>query len=555
MALPRSTESLGLGVTQFRLGQVASPFAPDDAGFGAYVTQCLKSWSVDVVLNTGEYLVSCRIVVPQGNEREGVRRMLKFPTQSYDRTYWLGDQVVIGYLEGNGMAPIILGCLYPAQLDPDSTLGLSDLAPSYYVVPTKDTWGDRHDVRSYAPRDTGTATNPVSVVPPVIPTIPAAPKSTAVPSPAKAAHTTYPALPKIPTAALPGFGAIASLTGITGLPVSTTPGAPDADVKALRAYTDRQDSGQVVIEAHSVESADSTCDPSDLADKLLALWVRQSTGAQVLQHDHVVTRGAKDSRLVNHVVRVDDRASTLLHAHTVQATPQLTHSVSWQDVGAALLQLQQQVQVSASVFNTLVFQSTNASEVSLTQTTAVQQTVFSASDSENTTRLTKTDNASGEVGEVSLGVGGVVHLRHVGTNGQSDLVMDVDGEILAQSASGSLARVGKTAITATVGTASLVLDEANGTRLTTPSLDVVAAHTRVGPNGGTSHTIPAGDLLYPKLAKLEARLAALETAMLVHVHPSPAGPTTPTTNAGLTPGGSASFTSPATDMLQALSAD
>lgn len=105
-----------------RSGRVVSPVPPTDPSFQAYVDRCLKTWSVDVELESGEYLVGCRVVSLQGNSREGVRRLPRLPQAGVAGEIVPGDVVLIGFMNGVADAPIVLGTLSPSvhpQASPD----------------------------------------------------------------------------------------------------------------------------------------------------------------------------------------------------------------------------------------------------------------------------------------------------------------------------------------------------------------------------------------------------------------------------------------------------
>lgn len=102
-------------------GRVASPVDPRDPQFEDYASRCLRTWSVDVQLDSGEYLQSCRIVSLQGNPREGNRRLPRLPQVTASGETLPGDTVILGFLHGAVAAPVVLGALTPI-IDPGLNL-------------------------------------------------------------------------------------------------------------------------------------------------------------------------------------------------------------------------------------------------------------------------------------------------------------------------------------------------------------------------------------------------------------------------------------------------
>lgn len=102
-----------------RTGRVVAPVGVDDANYEAYVQRCLKQWSVDVELDSNEYLVGCRVLSMQGNEREGVRRLPRLPRRGANGSILPGDIVLVAFLNGYTDSAVVLGTLSPAEHAPD----------------------------------------------------------------------------------------------------------------------------------------------------------------------------------------------------------------------------------------------------------------------------------------------------------------------------------------------------------------------------------------------------------------------------------------------------
>jgi hypothetical protein len=117
-----------------RTGRVTAPVGVDDPSYEAYVQRCLKQWAVDVELDSNEYLVSCRVLSMQGNEREGVRRLPRIPRRGADGAVLPGDIVLVAFLNGHTDSAVVLGTLSPSDHSVD--LSTSDLET--FQVTTKD---------------------------------------------------------------------------------------------------------------------------------------------------------------------------------------------------------------------------------------------------------------------------------------------------------------------------------------------------------------------------------------------------------------------------------
>lgn len=94
-----------------RTGRVVAPCDPSSAKYQDYVNRCLATWTVDVELESGEYVPNCRVLSFQGNSREGVRRLPRLPSPGANKEIVPGDIVVVGFLNGFAEAPVVLGTL------------------------------------------------------------------------------------------------------------------------------------------------------------------------------------------------------------------------------------------------------------------------------------------------------------------------------------------------------------------------------------------------------------------------------------------------------------
>lgn len=129
-----------------RAGRVTSPFDPRRADeveeYRAYIERCLKTWTVDVLLDTGQYLSAVRVMQVQGNGREGLRRMPRFPRFIPDQEVELGDEVIVAFLNGQPLAPIVIGTLAPPR---NSLADFDTLSGQYATTTDENEWQDRHD--------------------------------------------------------------------------------------------------------------------------------------------------------------------------------------------------------------------------------------------------------------------------------------------------------------------------------------------------------------------------------------------------------------------------
>lgn len=125
-----------------RSGRVTSPVPPDDPAFDAYVQRCLRTWSVDVELDSGEYVIGCRLMTMQGNSREGVRRMPRLPSLGEGAAIVPGDLVVVGFLNGSVEAGLVLGAFNPSI---HSSVSADDLEESQMTSRRADEVQERYE--------------------------------------------------------------------------------------------------------------------------------------------------------------------------------------------------------------------------------------------------------------------------------------------------------------------------------------------------------------------------------------------------------------------------
>lgn len=123
-------------------GRVTAPMEPGHPDFKGYTERCLRSWSVDVILDTGEYLQSCRVMSVQGNQREGLRRLPRLPQVTASGEVIPGDSVVVSFLHGAAGVPVILGTIAPL---PDPELKLDDLEQVQVTTRDPNERQDRHE--------------------------------------------------------------------------------------------------------------------------------------------------------------------------------------------------------------------------------------------------------------------------------------------------------------------------------------------------------------------------------------------------------------------------
>lgn len=125
-----------------RSGRVTSPVPPGDPAFDAYVQRCLRTWSVDVELESGEYVIGCRLMTTQGNSREGIRRMPRLPSIGEGAAVIPGDLVVVGFLNGSIEAGLVLGYFNPSI---HSSVSADDLEQSQMTSRRADEVQERYE--------------------------------------------------------------------------------------------------------------------------------------------------------------------------------------------------------------------------------------------------------------------------------------------------------------------------------------------------------------------------------------------------------------------------
>lgn len=96
-----------------RTGQVVSPIPVDDPDYDGYVSRCLRTWSVDVLTDSGDYLPNVRVINAQGNSREGTRTLPRLPSLGVNGEEIPGDLVVVAGLYGSMDYSVVLGTLCP----------------------------------------------------------------------------------------------------------------------------------------------------------------------------------------------------------------------------------------------------------------------------------------------------------------------------------------------------------------------------------------------------------------------------------------------------------
>lgn len=105
-------------------GQVTSPVPLDSPHYAEYQERCLRTWSVDVKLATGELVSSARVLSPQGNSREGRRQLPRLPRKTAAGETIPGDTVVVAFLNGEYTGPVVIGTLSAL---PDASVSLADM--------------------------------------------------------------------------------------------------------------------------------------------------------------------------------------------------------------------------------------------------------------------------------------------------------------------------------------------------------------------------------------------------------------------------------------------
>lgn len=124
------------------VGRVTSSVPPGSPQYAAYVAQCLRSWTVDVRLENGDYIAAARVLSLQGNSREGVRRLPRLPRQTAAGETIPGDLVIVAFLNGSSSAPVVVGAL-SASAPPGTAL--EDIEAQQVATLDPDEWQDRQE--------------------------------------------------------------------------------------------------------------------------------------------------------------------------------------------------------------------------------------------------------------------------------------------------------------------------------------------------------------------------------------------------------------------------
>lgn len=452
-----------------RVGQVASPVSPikDAQTFDTYIQQCLRTWTVDVVLDDGSYLYACRIVTPQGNTREGLRRMFKFPRQDLSERHWVGDRVVVGFLEANAATPVVLGALFPISITADPTATLAEAAKQVFVTPDQNEWRDRHEVIDYTD-----STNPLP------------------------AHTERRDSGK----------KVEEVQEVFEAPVAGSPS--DNTRNLVREFSD---SAKTITHEHAVESGGkdhrtiNTVYTSDKAAKdLLASHQTQTTDGNSFTAN--VTYQDLEARTLNlqHQVQVLTDVVNSLIMHSDQA--QLL-TVSHETFGQSVLIRSDGAHNNLSVVKRDKSDNSNAS----LQMSAHSVVVLRRSSNGQPDAWVVLDADGNAI--VQSAFGSSVRLAKesavVRSGGSSVLINDSQGIEAVSKDGGSFTLNGDAATV----TAASVAVKASAITMATGAL-------RVGAGAGNTSMIPATEKVYSRLTTLENRLADFEKWALTHFHSS-----------------------------------
>lgn len=502
----------GHGFHGLRLGQVACPAPNGTPEHAAYIDYCLRTWTVDVVLEGGEYLPACRLMTPQGNDREGFRRMLKFP-RAVEPTADegpvtttitnLGDRVIVAFLNGYVLTPVVLGTLFPTAIDPDTSIPLAGeegVEATTYVTTSADEWRDRHEVVDHSVpenprvaytdrRDTGASTHVEHVV----------------------VHA--------------GATATDPSENVEARALTSSEGARTL---AREHRVERREGGAVLtdmvqhadVDARQITYRHAVQETADLTHHVLV----QDLGAKVLRLEQVVQEQAG---LINQLLlHSAEGARVTLHHRTGDATtPDHTATIVSDGTTQHLALVKTTPDGSAS----LAFEAD--SSVVLRCAPVGQPDSWLVMEEDGTINLHSATGASLRLSQ------GVASVRSGGAS-----VVVRDEQVSALTSDGGYF---------TLSGASAVLGAAQVT-VNAPRLALQSGVVRVGSTGGGAHLIPAADVLYPKLNGLERRVARLEGAMMLHTHPDR---NRPPLNPGVTRGSTATFVAPDADSLKTLKGD
>lgn len=443
-------------------GRVASPVSPlgDPVKFDEYVDYCLKTWTVDVVLDDGRYLAGCRIVVPQGNEREGIRRMFKFPRDDFKESAWLGDKVVVGFIGGNINSPVVLGCLYPIPLGTSIEEDLVSTANSgHFLTPDHNEWRERHDFVDYD--------NPDNPLPAHTETRDSALNTTRV-------HET----------------------------LNSTTGEAKDNTRNFVSYTDTN--ADTLEYEHSVESG-------DLSNRTTNSVFKSDTSARDLYQTHSV----KDGQLTSTVTFQDLAASLIQLFQSVETAPGEHSTLGAKSDGDTVVVSHETshhlftliVDALAKNFSLTKVDKDNNSNASIGLHANSKVVIRRASDGgEDSWVVLDSDGtvtAQSSFGSAIRLSNGRVYIK----SGQSSVTLDNVNGIVAVSGDGAMLSL-KNGSTVVSGTALTVQAE---------SVALTSGAIRIGPSG-TGNSIPSTQQLYSKLEKLESRLKQFEVWASTHRH-------------------------------------
>jgi hypothetical protein len=494
--------------TTLRTGQVACPFAPnaDEAKFESYVQLCLATWSVDVVLDDGQYISGCRIIVPSGNLREGFRRMLKFPKLDFSSRYWVGDKVVVGFLNGTVARPVILGALFPVPLHPDPTKTLEELAESQFVITDHDEWADRHEVVDYT-----TEANPLASFTDTRDT---------------ASDVTYSHV----------------------VQSETTAGKPEDNVEARVLSSDA--AASTLTTEHAVESGNA----QQRTTNIVQFSDEEATD---LRFRHTVEQRSGSDVLASSMSLADIGAKLIELQHVVEMQAGVINQLTMRSTNGRQLVLQHAAQghtvqiESDDIGNRLAFARTNKAtssnaSISIEEHNNILIRRRNSGEADSWIKL----NANGTIG-ASTPNGTQINLTDTQLSAKTasgvSVVLDQAGGVTISNTKGESISMAGTQITVS---AASVLVKATSVGLATGVMSIGAGASNDG-SGGT-HQIPAADVLYPKLKATEERLASLESAFVTHSH---TGNNVPPTATGVAVGSRSSYVDSRVDSLKSLKAD
>lgn len=469
----------GGGRTTLRTGRVTSPVSPagNPKDFQAYVDRCLRTWSVDVLLDSGEYVPYCRIVSPQSNGREGLRRMFRMPMAATaaggssvvgEGTTTFGDLVVVGFVNGQTGSPVVLGSLTPMM----STTASADVMESAAVTTTDVTeWQDRHDHLNL-----DDPTNPL-------------PSSTMARDTGLTRETEH-----------------QTQTRVNGQVVAAH--ILDRDLAARSTEHEQVVQGESgvtgVIRRSNTEAQDLTHLHSTIAGDASASVVIEDLKAQVLQLTQQM------STLYKLVLRSDQAKTLTVQQHAESF--QLTVVSDAESKTATLLHedLDEHTQgglTLAPSSQVVLRRSTNGSPESVVML-----------------------NADGSI-TLRSASGTAVHLD------QNDVLITSKSTTVLVSETNGVSVTTKGGSVLSIEDDSMVMT-APAVTVRTPQLHLNSGVVRVGDTGGAGSGVPVIETLYTKLGKVETAISSLYSWAASHTHTA-TGSTSPTTPPTSRPAGSA----------------